>query len=71
MQLAATASLCNVGTSLDADGVKVTVSVDGSWQRRGYASLNGVFTTISNGKCVDTQTMSTIVRVVRIGINEK
>ena len=59
MQLAATASLCNVGTSPDADRVtEVTVSVDGSWQRRGYASLNGVVTAIANGKCIDTQTMS-------------
>ena len=59
MQLAALSSLCNEGTSPDADGVKeVTVSVDGSWQRRGYASLNGVITVISNGKCIDTQTMS-------------
>ena len=29
------------------------VSVDGSWQRRGHASLNGLATCISEGKCID------------------
>ena len=42
MKLAGMFSLCNEVTSPDADGVKeVTVSVDGSWQRRDYTSLNG------------------------------
>ena len=32
-----------------------TVSADGSWQKRGHSSLNGIVTIIStnNGKCVD------------------
>lgn len=38
--------------------VDTRVSLDGSWQRRGYASLNGVVTAMSNGKCVDTEVMS-------------
>ena len=59
MKLAGMLSLCNEGTSPDADGVKeATVSVDGSWQRRGYTSLNGVATAIANGKCIDMQTMT-------------
>ena len=59
MKLAGMLSLCNEGTSPDADGVKEeTVSVDGSWQRRGYTSPNGVVTAIANGKCIDMQTMS-------------
>ena len=33
--------------------VNTTASFDGTWQRRGYASLNGVVTAISSGKCVD------------------
>ena len=59
MKLAGMLSLCNEGTSPDADGVKeATVSVDGSWQCRGYTSPNGVVTAIVNGKCIDMQTMS-------------
>ena len=36
------------------DAVDTAVSVDGSWQRRGYASLNGLVTAISidSGKCL-------------------
>ena len=36
------------------DTVNTAVSVDGPWQRRGYASLNGLVTAISidNGKCL-------------------
>ena len=30
------------------------VSIDGTWQRRGYSSLNGVVTTVSHEKCLDT-----------------
>ena len=29
------------------------VSVDGTWQRRGYSSLNGVVTAVSHGKCLE------------------
>ena len=34
------------------------VSLDGSWQRRGYASLNGVVTAINKGKCIDAIVLS-------------
>eukprot|EP00112_Aurelia_sp_Birch-Aquarium-sp1_P007296 Seg1794.8 transcript_id=Seg1794.8/GoldUCD/mRNA.D3Y31 product="hypothetical protein" protein_id=Seg1794.8/GoldUCD/D3Y31 len=36
------------------------VSVDGTWQRRGYAYLNGIVTLMSreNGKCLDTYVMT-------------
>ena len=36
------------------------VSVDGTWQKRGYSSMNGVVTFISreNGKCLDTAVLS-------------
>jgi len=36
------------------------VSFDGTWQKRGHASINGVVTAISaeNGKCLDTHVMS-------------
>lgn len=46
----------------DDDNVSadVTVSCDGTWQRRGYASLNGVVTVIAadTGKCVDYRVRS-------------
>ena len=40
--------------------VDIPISCDGSWQRRGFASLNGSFTGISldTGKVVDTEVMS-------------
>ena len=40
--------------------VDTSVSCDGSWQRRGYSSLNGVVTAISmtNGKVLDIERMS-------------
>ena len=40
--------------------VDTEVSVDGSWQRRGFSSLNGVFTVISMevGKILDSKPMS-------------
>ena len=34
------------------------VSIDGTWQRRGYSSLNGVVTAVSHGKCLDRHVMS-------------
>ncbi|GBM11618.1 hypothetical protein AVEN_213137-1 [Araneus ventricosus] len=40
--------------------VKCSVSVDGTWQRRGYSSLNGVVNAISilSGKVIDMEVMS-------------
>ena len=39
----------------DSQVKQCKVSIDGTWQRRGYASLNGAVTAISpdNGKCLD------------------
>ena len=34
------------------------LSGDGAWQKRGYSSLNGVATLISDGKCIDTEVLS-------------
>ena len=46
-----------------SDNVKpVTVSFDGTWQRRGYASLNGVVTAICQGKCIDIEVMTKVCR---------
>ncbi|XP_070183042.1 uncharacterized protein [Littorina saxatilis] len=40
----------------------VTVSVDGTWHRRGFSSKHGIVTTLSvngkNGKVIDTETLS-------------
>ena len=45
---------------LDPNIVDTSVSVDGSWQRRGFSSLNGVVTAISmdTGKVLDYEPMS-------------
>ena len=49
------------------DVVDCCVSVDGTWQKRGYSSLNGVVTLMSNanGKCLDTQALSKSCRVCK------
>ena len=49
-----------IGTP-DEDGVKnVRASFDGTWQRRGYSSLNGVVACISGGKVVDYEVLCKI-----------
>ena len=47
-------------TSNPIDVADCNISVDGTWQRRGYSSLNGVVTLMSsvNKKCIDTHVMS-------------
>ena len=44
----------------NTDVTDIGVSLDGTWQRRGYSSLNGVVTAISleTGKCVDFEVRS-------------
>ena len=47
----------------DDPGIQnVTASFDGTWQRRGYSSLNGVVTCVSNGKVVDYEVLSKVCR---------
>jgi hypothetical protein len=38
------------------------VSSDGTWQRRGYSSMNGCVTTISmdTGRCIDVEVLSKV-----------
>ena len=45
---------------IDVAITNVPVSVDGTWQKRGFSSLNGVVTAISvdSGKILDTEIMS-------------
>lgn len=53
----------------DSDApVKCGVSVDGTWQRRGFSSLNGCVTAVSidTGKILDLEVMSQIVEFVKI-----
>ena len=42
--------------------VPCRVSCDGTWQRRGYSSLNGCVTTIpvDTGKCIDVEVLSKV-----------
>ena len=52
--------------SLDADGIKdVRASFDGSWQRRGYSSMNGTVICIVDGKVVDNQVLTKICHSCR------
>lgn len=47
-------------TSVTGITTDIGISCDGSWQRRGYSSMNGVVTVISmdNGKILDSEPMS-------------
>ncbi|GFT08203.1 hypothetical protein TNCV_3481521 [Trichonephila clavipes] len=46
--------------NLSSDIVKCGISVDGTWQRRGYTSMNGCVAAISvdTGKVLDIEVMS-------------
>ena len=37
---------------------KIRVSIDGSWQKRGHASMIGVVTALSGGKCIGVEVLS-------------
>ena len=41
-----------------ADIPTCRVSLDGTWQKRGFSSLNGIVTAMSNSKCLDVHVMS-------------
>ena len=41
-------------------------SIDGTWQKRGHASLHGVVTAVSQGKCIDMHVMSKFCKGCRI-----
>ena len=47
--------------------VDIDASFDGTWQKRGYSSLNGVITAIAkdSGKCFDYQVMSKTCKACR------
>ena len=53
MQNAAKEAPCIPDVPEDNNVKDVIASFDGTWQKRGYASTNGVITSISGGKCVD------------------
>ena len=40
------------------DIAQCTVSIDGSWQTRGYSSINGVVTCMYGNKCLDCDVLS-------------
>ena len=47
------------------------VSLDGAWQKRGHASLHGVVTAISDGKCLDRHVLSKHCKQCRIWDRKK
>ena len=48
----------DISITPEADGIKnITASFDGTWQRSGYSSLNGVVTCISRGKVFDYEVL--------------
>ena len=55
----------------DAGLVNCEVSVDGSWQKWGYSSLNGVVTAMSDGKCLDIHVLSKHCKRCRIWEQKK
>ena len=40
----------------------IRASFDGTWQRRGFSSLNGVVSCISNGKVIDYEVLTKVCR---------
>ena len=55
----------------DAGLVNCEVSVDGSWQKRGHSSLNGVVTAMIDGKCLDGHVLSKHCKRCRIWEQKK
>ena len=55
------------------DVAQCRVSLDGTWQKRGYSSLNGVVTVIAtdSGKCIDTDVLSKHCNSCKIWEREK
>ena len=48
----------DISIAPEADGIKnIIASSDGTWQRRGYSSLNGVVTCISKGKVLNYEVL--------------
>ncbi len=47
------------------------VSIDGTWQKRGHASLNGVVKAISDGLCLDKHVMSKYCKLCNIWESKK
>ena len=48
------------------DPANCTVSLDGSWQTRGFSSLNGVVTGMSGRKCIDYDILTKTCRACAI-----
>jgi len=63
---------CN---ATEGDLVDVRVSCDGTWQKRGFQSNNGIYVAISvyNGKVLDLEVMSRVCKafVVRENLKTK
>ena len=52
-------NLANINTNTNSNCLQnAKFSGDGAWQKRGYSSLNGVVTLISDGKCIGTEVLS-------------
>ena len=55
----------NLGDEYAEDNIaNIDISADGTWQRRGYASLNGAVTVIGmdNGKCLAFQALTNVCK---------
>ena len=48
--------------------VNIDISTDGAWQRRGYASLNGLVTVIAmeTNQCVDFEVLSKVCKTCQV-----
>ena len=42
----------------NSQSTKCRVSFDGTWQKRGFSSSNGIVTAMNSGKCIDVHVMS-------------
>ena len=60
-----------IGIADDQGVTNVTASFDGTWQRRGYSSLNRVVSCISNRKVVDYEVLSKVCNQCKYWNNHK
>ena len=60
LKTAANETKALLGNGSEENPLHCQVSIDGTWQKRGYSSLNGIVTTISRdcGKCIDYQVVT-------------
>lgn len=72
-------SMCRAAREASVNGTDITVSCDGTWQRRGFSSKNGIATVITHngtdvtipGKVVDVEVLTSHCHTCAVAANKK